>query len=74
MIITVTQRVPIYRLSGEKSIDIDCACSSVNDFYQGFYDQFEHCAPLKRGQYSMPDHLVAGYEKWKRDNKRETHG
>lgn len=69
MKITVTQTIPIYGVVGHKQVKIPVFnFTTIDEFYRGFYRDFECVPPYRRGQYSMPTNLVAGYEQWKRDH------
>lgn len=50
-------------------VTIPCVCRDLDDFYQGYFLEFENSAPVRQGRYSMPDDLQTGYAGYKKKHQ-----
>jgi len=68
MIISIIKTEPVYQFveTGTRRVEIPCTVTSYDEFFAGFYDEFEKGKPPSdRAAYSIPIDLQKAYNEWK---------
>ncbi len=68
MIVNIYKTIPVYGIIRYKQIAVPCSCSSLNDFFEGYYTKIENGSPMDQDAHSLPTNLKAEYAQWKVDN------